>query len=137
LILTTNRIGAFDPAFKSRIHLAIKYNPLTKAFRRDLWCAFVIRASKDTWPDWMDNACLDQLSVPELNGRQIKNIVRTAQALSLSCGEPIGLKQISMALTAMELFETDFDQDIAVNGNRAMRESRSKRQRTEDSWESD
>jgi hypothetical protein len=90
LILTTNRIGAFDPAFKSRIHLAIKYNPLTKAFRRDLWCNFVIRASKDTWPDWMDGACLDQLSLPELNGRQIKNIVRTAQALALSVGDSNG-----------------------------------------------
>lgn len=69
LILTTNRIGAFDPAFKSRIHLAIKYNPLTKAFRRDLWRVFIISASSGVWPEWMDNGCLDQLSMAELNGR--------------------------------------------------------------------
>lgn len=137
MVLTTNRIGAFDPAFKSRIHLAIKYNPLTKAFRRELWYKFVIRASKDTWPDWMDGACLDQLSLPEINGRQIKNIVRTAQALALSVGEPISLTQIQMALTAMELFEKDFDQDISINGNRALLDSRSKRQRIEDSSGSD
>jgi hypothetical protein len=137
LILTTNRIGAFDPAFKSRIHLAIKYNPLTKAFRRDLWCIFIIRASSDIWPAWMDNAVLDQLSAPELNGRQIKNIVRTAQALATSDGEKIGPKQIEMALTAMKMFESDFDEDLPENESEVVRASRSKRQRIEDSWESD
>lgn len=85
----------------------------------------------------MDNACLDQLSIAELNGRQIKNIVRTAQALALSDGDAVGLRHIDMALTAMKMFESDFDQDIAENGNRVVEESRSKRQRIEDSWESD
>ncbi len=80
---------------------------------------------------------MDQLSAPELNGRQIKNIVRTAQALATSYGEQIGLKQIEMALAAMKMFENDFDEDLPHNGSGVVRENRSKRQRIEDSWESD
>lgn len=136
LILTTNRVGAFDPAFKSRIHLAIKYSPLTQQFRRDLWLTFIFKASNGIWPNWLDQSHLDKLSTPELNGRQIKNIVRTAQALSLSDGNLVQPEYIHMALTAMVMFESDFDQDIPVHGSGAVQESRSKRRRIEDSSDS-
>jgi hypothetical protein len=74
---------------------------------------------------------------PELNGSQIKKIVRTAQALATSDGEQIGPKQIEMAWTAMKMFENDFDEDLPENGSGVVRAARSKRQRIEDSWESD
>ena len=45
LFLTTNRMGTFDAAFKSRIHLAIRYYPLSFETRRDLWRSFISSTS--------------------------------------------------------------------------------------------
>jgi len=37
LFLTTNRVGSFDEAFMSRIHIQIGYDPLDDDGRRDVW----------------------------------------------------------------------------------------------------
>ncbi|GEM08992.1 AAA family ATPase [Rhodotorula toruloides] len=44
------------------------------------------------------------------NGRQIKNAVRTAQALALSQGEKLGQKQIEEVVKAVEDFKRDFEE---------------------------
>lgn len=41
LILTTNRVGTFDEAFKSRILLSLHYEKLTKGQRRKIWRGFI------------------------------------------------------------------------------------------------
>lgn len=41
LILTTNRVGTFDEAFKSRILLSLHYEKLSKGQRRKIWRGFV------------------------------------------------------------------------------------------------
>lgn len=43
LILTSNRVGTFDQAFKSRIQLALHYENLKKPQRRKIWCNFFTR----------------------------------------------------------------------------------------------
>lgn len=37
LFLTTNRVGQFDEAFLSRIHLSLGYKPLNDAARAQIW----------------------------------------------------------------------------------------------------
>jgi ATP-dependent Clp protease ATP-binding subunit ClpA len=37
LFLTTNRVGTFDEAFLSRIHLSIGYDPLDDDARKEIW----------------------------------------------------------------------------------------------------
>lgn len=37
LFLTTNRVGHFDEAFMSRIHLSLGYEPLTEESRNTIW----------------------------------------------------------------------------------------------------
>ena len=37
LILTSNRVGTFDQAFKSRIQLALHYENLKRPQRRKIW----------------------------------------------------------------------------------------------------
>jgi hypothetical protein len=113
MFLTTNRIGSFDEAFKSRIHLAIKYPALSHDSRRDLWRAFIFRVSPESELDWVNMASLDKLANEELNGRQIKNIVRTAHALAVSQNSDLRLSHINMALKVMSKFEMDFVQDKA------------------------
>lgn len=41
LILTTNRVGTFDEAFKSRILLSLHYDKLSKGQRRKIWRGFM------------------------------------------------------------------------------------------------
>lgn len=43
LFLTTNRVGAIDDAFKSRIHMSLYYPPLDKAQTRDIFRLNVVK----------------------------------------------------------------------------------------------
>lgn len=43
----------------------------------------------------------------DLNGRQIKNTVRTAQALAVNRGEPLGMRHIRQVLDVHVSFERD------------------------------
>lgn len=40
LFLTTNRVGQFDDAFVSRIHIVIHYHDLSDDYRRKIWNQF-------------------------------------------------------------------------------------------------
>jgi hypothetical protein len=85
LILTSNRVGTFDEAFKSRIQLALHYPPLDAPSRRRIWHNFLdmLRTGKEDVD--LDDivAHMDKLSEYELNGRQIRNALTTARQLAL------------------------------------------------------
>ena len=86
LILTSNRFGTFDEAFKSRIQLALHYENLTVAQQRKVWRNFLARlksldASGIDYDDIMDN--VDELVKEDMNGRQIRNAITTARQLAL------------------------------------------------------
>ena len=76
LFLTTNRIRNIDDAFHSRIHISMQYPSLNAQSRRHIWNTFM---SKTTG---LSGGELDALSQVELNGRQIKNVLKTAQMLA-------------------------------------------------------
>ncbi|TVY34457.1 26S proteasome regulatory subunit-like protein [Lachnellula subtilissima] len=120
LILTTNRIEAFDLAFKSRIHLAVKYHALPSDYRSRLWKSFISstagplasesldnEAITHTYP-WMTEEYLAMIGSESMNGRQIKNTVRTAYAIAVSAGVALSPMHIDTALRAMKMFESDF-----------------------------
>lgn len=112
MFLTTNRIEAFDPAFKSRIHLSIKYEPLCKEFRRQLWYNFISSSMDDhREPSALEDDFLDYLALHKLNGRKIRNVVQTAYALAVSDGEKLREEHIQTTLRAMSLFD-DMDSDL-------------------------
>ncbi|KAH8879789.1 ATPase [Thozetella sp. PMI_491] len=79
LFLTTNRVDNIDAAFQSRIHVSLEYPDLTAASRRQIWRNFL--QSKTLKCDFSEKD-LDELSQLQLNGRQIKNILKTAQLLA-------------------------------------------------------
>ncbi|KAK4454128.1 P-loop containing nucleoside triphosphate hydrolase protein [Podospora aff. communis PSN243] len=110
LFLTTNRINSFDRAFMSRIHLALHYPPLTHHSRRELWYLFLKRASPDSAESLRQAGALDKFANENLNGRQIKNLVRTASALAFSSDSSadgrISQEYIEWALQPMKQFET-------------------------------
>lgn len=81
LILTSNRVGTFDEAFRSRIQLALHYPTLDPQQRFRIWQMFVDRLSSldedIDIADLRDN--LHILKDKKLNGRQIRNIITTAR----------------------------------------------------------
>lgn len=79
MFLTTNRVETFDPAFQSRIHISLDYPPLSIDSRRMIWKNF-LSASPQT--NSITDRQLDQLSYMDMNGRQIKNVLKTAQLLA-------------------------------------------------------
>lgn len=78
LFLTTNRIANIDPAFHSRIHVTINYASLSVESRRHIWQTFLGPDSRLPAED------VDRLSRVDLNGRQIKNVLKTARMLARS-----------------------------------------------------
>ncbi|KAI0972612.1 hypothetical protein F4678DRAFT_460182 [Xylaria arbuscula] len=85
LILTSNRVGTFDEAFKSRIQLALHYPPLDAPSRRKIWRNFLDILTADNENMDVDDivAHMDKLSSYEMNGRQIRNALTTARQLAL------------------------------------------------------
>jgi SpoVK/Ycf46/Vps4 family AAA+-type ATPase len=106
MFLTTNRVDSFDPAFKSRIHLSMKYPPLCREFRRELWSGFIeTGVSDDVDPSALDSRFLNEMAEHEFNGRQIRNVVRTAYSLAVSWGEELSDTHIRTTLSAMSTFD--------------------------------
>lgn len=82
LILTSNRVGTFDEAFKSRIQLALHYASLGPFQRHKIWENFILRleslGEEDIdFDDLKDH--LEQLAENKMNGRQIRNAITTAR----------------------------------------------------------
>jgi len=64
MFLTTNRVFALDPAIRSRISIAIKYHPLRKVARKQVWKQ-LLEMAKATISD--DD--LHELAMTQVNGR--------------------------------------------------------------------
>lgn len=47
LFLTTNRVGSFDDAFISRVHVQLYYPEFTDGQRQQVWQTFVDKLEKD------------------------------------------------------------------------------------------
>ena len=112
MFLTTNRVQDFDRAFQSRIHMAVHYTQLPFASRRALWKAFVVRACDGVAPDWLSDQKLDQLAGVELNGRQIKNVVKTAHTIAKSSGSRLENVHIQSSLKYTKTFD-----DVSLSGS--------------------
>ncbi len=108
LILTTNRVGTFDEAFKSRIQLAVHYPPLKPEGRYDIWLNF-LDILKDKNVD-MDYGLLkhkvDSLSRNNFNGRQIRNNLWTAAQLAKYKEERLSYKHLEQVVEISQEFET-------------------------------
>ncbi|KAI0192306.1 hypothetical protein EV127DRAFT_491479 [Xylaria flabelliformis] len=82
LILTSNRVGTFDEAFKSRIQLALHYKNLSPQQRHQIWGNFLSRLEEINedgidFLDLKDHA--EELAKHKLNGREIRNVITTAR----------------------------------------------------------
>ncbi|PYH73720.1 ATP-binding protein [Aspergillus vadensis CBS 113365] len=92
LFLTTNRVGVFDEAFKSRIHMSLYYPPLNWQQTYEIWSGHIDEAGRagivvnkgelTSFANRIFNAQLRPGSGPVWNGRQIRNAFQSALALA-------------------------------------------------------
>ncbi|KAJ0313362.1 hypothetical protein COL516b_000298 [Colletotrichum fioriniae] len=85
MFLTSNRIGAFDQAFQSRIHITIGMPEFDEPLRKEVWKIFIQdlgRKRRDGSPALLSREECKALGSEPLNGRQIRNCVRSALALA-------------------------------------------------------
>ncbi|ETS73988.1 hypothetical protein PFICI_13854 [Pestalotiopsis fici W106-1] len=125
LILTSNRVGIFDEAFKSRVQLALHYPPLDYKGRWEIWNNFFSllrrqQENKQSVADGFSNVTLadgesisqeelcdkiDVLAKEELNGRQIRNAITTARQLARFRGQPLGFAHLAQTIRIANEFE--------------------------------
>lgn len=85
LFLTTNRVGAFDDAFISRVHIQLYYRDFTDSERQRVWQTFIDKLQNDSIDsesgklymrvslpaqDYIEG---EQIRAIKWNGREIRN----------------------------------------------------------------
>ncbi|KAL9034031.1 MAG: hypothetical protein Q9180_005630 [Flavoplaca navasiana] len=126
LILTTNRINSLDAAVQSRIHLAVRFDELTREQTQSILKTILRKFDvKDLDVEEIMKSFISFLEdSPEfkLNGRQIRNIVFSAHAMALSEGkESIGWDHIRDVLRVTKDFQAQL-KDV-INKQRLGREA--------------
>lgn len=95
MFLTTNRMEAIDEAFKSRMDLILRYSPLDMSARRQVWKNFLGLLGPGNHE--ISETDLDELAESELNGREIKNLIKTAYVLP-SREQPVEMSHLRIVL---------------------------------------
>jgi AAA+ superfamily predicted ATPase len=112
LFLTTNRVGTFDDAFSSRIHVPIRYKNLTPEARKTIWRTFCDRVPGGVD---VDEDGLKALARKNLNGRQIKNIVKAAESMARFEGDKLDLKLLKQVAAMQDQFAKDLVEGANVD----------------------
>ncbi len=130
LILTSNRVGTFDEAFKSRILLSLHYEKLTRSQRTKIWKKFFKRLKEiddsaatvasatepgslkrkfqdeSTGIDFEDiESYIDDLAAEELNGRQIRNVITAGRQYATFKREPLRIHHLKHVIKVSSKFE--------------------------------
>ncbi|KAK3392743.1 hypothetical protein B0H63DRAFT_498314 [Podospora didyma] len=104
LFLTTNRVATFDEAFKSHIHIPLRYTNLSLDSRTQIWRNFckMVPGGVD-----IDEKGLAKLAELDLNGRQIKNAIKAAESLATFDKVKLDLDQLLQVTKIQAVFEKD------------------------------
>jgi len=100
MFLTTNRVAEFDPAFHSRISLALRYGDLDEEARGQVWATLLGAAG-------FFGAEVSAVAGKTLNGRQIKNAIRMAQSLAASEQVEPSQEHLLRVLEVVETFSSE------------------------------
>ncbi|KAF2248117.1 P-loop containing nucleoside triphosphate hydrolase protein, partial [Trematosphaeria pertusa] len=99
LFLTTNRVDDFDPAFYNRIHAMIEYPQLSQDARTRIWKSLLVEKKKNvvhldiSWKE-DESRIYKILGELETNGRDIRNLIRTAYGIARSHETDLGVRHI-------------------------------------------
>ncbi|RKK85495.1 hypothetical protein BFJ69_g1639 [Fusarium oxysporum] len=109
LILTTNRVGTFDEAFKSRIQLALRYEKLKDYQRLQIWKNFLVRLKSLGEEESIDfddiELYLEELAKYPMNGRQIRNSITTGRQLAKYKRKRMTFAHLKRAIDVADKFD--------------------------------
>ncbi|KAF9876565.1 hypothetical protein CkaCkLH20_05973 [Colletotrichum karsti] len=100
LFLTTNRERCLDPAVYSRIHLTINYPALDEPSRQKIWETFLEKNGSS-----MSDLELLSLAKIEVDGRRIRNIVKTSSIMAKREARPIRFDDVKKVMRITEGME--------------------------------
>ncbi|KAK6829774.1 hypothetical protein PG987_010358 [Apiospora arundinis] len=109
IFLTTNRLKEFDPAFESRIHFKVFFEPLTPSQRSNIWKNLVTDwnadgKSRQKTEDWSEETFSRLGRDNKLNGRQIRNLIKNALALAQMEKRPLSERHLLEVSEANQLW---------------------------------
>ncbi|KAF2186566.1 P-loop containing nucleoside triphosphate hydrolase protein [Zopfia rhizophila CBS 207.26] len=109
MFLTTNRVQTFDPAFQSRIHISLDYPELSIESRKTVWKNFLDSSPQE---NTITKQQLKELARMNMNGRQIKNILKIARLLATRKEEKLSHEHIVTTLEVTQHLhnETQFSE---------------------------
>ena len=93
IFLTTNRADTIDEAFRSRITVSFEYHKLNYHARQQIWKNLFKYSQIDC-----SNVDIEKISEWDVNGRQIKNLIRMSQTLAISRSVPLEMKILETCL---------------------------------------
>jgi hypothetical protein len=93
-------LTTFDTAFESRIQFKLFYDPLTPEQRAKIWKTLlpprIVPQSNSVKKLACDEEVLLKLGRDyDINGREIKNMIKTAHALAEAAGQTLGEEHLS------------------------------------------
>ncbi|OHE91506.1 hypothetical protein CORC01_13202 [Colletotrichum orchidophilum] len=97
LFLTTNRERSLDPAIYSRVHLNINYPALDEPSRLKIWQTFLEKNNST-----MSDGEFQSLSKIDVNGRRIRNIVKTAGIMASRDGRSVSFDDVRKVMKITE-----------------------------------
>ncbi|KAK3179686.1 hypothetical protein K4F52_008935 [Lecanicillium sp. MT-2017a] len=110
LFLTTNRVRTLDPAFESRITMALRYEALDEAARTQVWKNQLGGTNGEKGP--ASSFDYGELAQHPLNGRQIKNTVRLSLSLATDQGTPLTQSLLLKTLEVTSLGRRNMKEDM-------------------------
>lgn len=95
IFLTTNLLGTIDKAFRSRVNVHQLFDSLPMAASNVLWGKFLgrIEGAENIGPE-----TLEQLKKWDLNGREIKNVVKTVKTWCTCKGFEMTLERLEAGI---------------------------------------
>jgi SpoVK/Ycf46/Vps4 family AAA+-type ATPase len=107
LILISNRLSTFDKGFKSRIQFALHFDALTPNNREKIWCNYIRSLHETNVIAEFDNLLDDttEFAKYELNGRQIRNVVKMAVQSANFKGETLKFSHFETLMNATQEFD--------------------------------
>lgn len=103
LIITTNRAAVIDEAIKSRIHINIRLPGLISEARKSLWENLL---KENSIKHGLVEANFQSLAEVDINGREIKNALKSGILMARKVKEPVLMTQLRVVLDILTASKT-------------------------------
>ncbi|KAF2268870.1 P-loop containing nucleoside triphosphate hydrolase protein [Lojkania enalia] len=115
IFLTTNDSNLIDRAVISRVHVHLQFSPLDATRRSQVWTSFISRLPPKQFE--ISKEQIESLSKWKLNGREIRNMLRTTITWRSKDQRPITLDDLDniLAITYPNAGNDGKDTDASVN----------------------